>query len=453
MTSTTRTYPPAPQVRYDLDAIVVAAARDGGDLGAAACFANGRRVGDEWRLANIRGDAPRKHGSCVIALKGEHAGDWHDFDGGEGGGPLSALEESEGLTGRDLFAYAAELVGWSPGAPIAPSAATDCGQSRARHSARDRFHSRSCGPDRRHAGGRLSGMAAALTSRAAHDLLAHPDLTHWETKSGFPAMIGVVRDRAGETVAIHRTYLQVDPAQPNKVTKAAVSKPRMMLGKVAGGAVRLAPIERRRCSRAVRRHRDRPRRDDVMPRLAGLGDVVGLQSRTGEAAGPKPRASSSSPTTTHPAPALRAAETAARRLRGEGREVAIALPPREGEDFNDVLLREGREAVARDRRGGSAESWKRTHDARCRSASTCPIDLREPHGSLPTLRADEGDLARAVERAWSVLLASNRTPWLFRSARPADLGRARRRGPPGGRRAYRGAPAPHAGQARATGGA
>ena len=31
------------------------------------------------------------------------------------------------------------------------------------------------------------------------------------------------------------------------------------------------------------------------------------------------------------------------------------------------------------------------------------------------LRADEGDLARAVDRAWSVLLASNRTPWLFRA--------------------------------------
>jgi hypothetical protein len=56
-------------------------------------FPNGRRVGDEWRLANIRGDAPRKQGSCVITLKGEHAGDWHDFDGGQGGGPLRAFPE------------------------------------------------------------------------------------------------------------------------------------------------------------------------------------------------------------------------------------------------------------------------------------------------------------------------------------------------------------------------
>ncbi len=32
------------------------------------------------------------------------------------------------------------------------------------------------------------------------------------------------------------------------------------------------------------------------------------------------------------------------------------------------------------------------------------------------MRADEGDLARAVEKTWPLLLASNRTPWLFRYA-------------------------------------
>ena len=109
------TYTPTP-VHYDLDAIM-ARLRATAEAWVPRHFPNGRRVGDEWRLANIQGDAPRKNGSCVIALKGERAGDWHDFDGGQGGGPLSALEESEKLTGRELFAYAAELVGWSPGAP------------------------------------------------------------------------------------------------------------------------------------------------------------------------------------------------------------------------------------------------------------------------------------------------------------------------------------------------
>ena len=109
-------HPFPPQVRYDLDAIV-AHLHTTANSSVPRHFPNGRRVGDEWRLANIRGDAPRKQGSCVIALKGEHAGDWHDFDGGQGGGPLSALEKSVGLTSRNLFAYTAECVGWSPGAP------------------------------------------------------------------------------------------------------------------------------------------------------------------------------------------------------------------------------------------------------------------------------------------------------------------------------------------------
>ena len=71
--------------RFDLDEIV-RRLRDTAATWVPAHFPNGRRLADEWRLANIRGEAPRKQGSCVIALKGEHAGDWIDFDGNQGGG-------------------------------------------------------------------------------------------------------------------------------------------------------------------------------------------------------------------------------------------------------------------------------------------------------------------------------------------------------------------------------
>src|SRR5262245_9462661 len=108
--------PARPVERFDLDEIVHRL-RDTAHLWVPRHFPNGRREGDEWRLANIRGDAPRKNGSCVIALKGPHAGDWYDHDGGAGGGPLSALENSTLLTGRDLYAYAADIVGWTPATP------------------------------------------------------------------------------------------------------------------------------------------------------------------------------------------------------------------------------------------------------------------------------------------------------------------------------------------------
>ena len=124
---------------------------------------------------------------------------------------------------------------------------------------------------------------------------------------------------------------------------------------------------------------------------------------------------------------MRAAEAAARRLRAQGRVVAIAMPPEEGDDFNDLLGRDGPEAVAQVI--AAAEASRRRRDG----AADRPAPAAELQGSgdtLPTLRADEGDLApRQSTRPGALLLASNRTPWLFRFAGQPDLGRARRRGP------------------------
>jgi hypothetical protein len=406
------TYTPAPSVHYNLDAIVVGL-RATAEAWVPRHFPNGRRIGDEWRLANIGGDAPRKNGSCVIALKGERAGDWHDFDGGQGGGPLSTLEESEKLTGHDLFAYAADLVGWSPGVPTRVEPAPIAAKA-------ERDPSREIAFILDHAiaiGG--TPAAAYLASRgvdaaAASDLLAHHDLTHWETKSGFPAMIGVVRNVAGETVAIHRTYLQDDPADPGKVSKAAVAKPRMMLGKVAGGAVRLAPINP---GAALGLCEGIETGLSVMMSCAGLPVWATLSATNLEQVKLPPEAHRIVILADHDASGAgtRAAETAARRLRSEGRQVAIAIPPEEGTDFNDVLLREGAEAVAAIVEAAFTTEAAEAAPAPDFTGRHLPIGFAEPTAPLTTLRADEGDLARAVDRAWTVLLASNRTPWLFRA--------------------------------------
>ena len=80
------TLPPATEApRYDLD-LIVERLRETAAHWVPDLFPRGRRSGDEWRLANIRGDAPRNTGSCVITLRGPHAGDWIDFDGNQGGG-------------------------------------------------------------------------------------------------------------------------------------------------------------------------------------------------------------------------------------------------------------------------------------------------------------------------------------------------------------------------------
>jgi putative DNA primase/helicase len=382
--------------------------RDTAEAWAPRLFPNGRRTGDEWRLANIRGDAPRKSGSCVIALAGPRAGDWIDFDGGDGGGPISAIERATGLTGHELIARAADLAGIVPGAPrrqapaVQPAAKRDPAQEIAHILAR-------AAPVAGTAAERyLSGRG--LASPEGADLLFHPDLTHWESKSGYPALIGVVRDRNGEAIGLHRTYLA--EASDTQVAKADVAKPRMMLGRMAGGAVRLgtitvdAPlalcegIESGLAAMAARP--DLP----VWATLSTSGleqvdlpatakRILILADHDASGAG------------------LRAAETSARRLRSEGREVSIAMPPREGDDFNDLLLREGPEAVARVL---DAAGTPENGEAPAQIGQHRPLNYAASGASLPVLRADEGDLARAVERAWGLLLAANRTPWLFRYA-------------------------------------
>jgi hypothetical protein len=224
--------------RYDLAAIVQRL-RDTAHAWVPGLFPNGRRQGDEWRLANIAGAPPRRSGSCVILLRGERAGDWHDFDGGEGGGPLSTLAHGTGLADRALFAHAAEMTSWTGEGPPRqepPPPAPKPERDAAREIAFILEHAQ---PIQGTAAERyLQGRGLAVPEGA--DLLFHPDLANFETRAGYPALVGLVRNLAGEVVALHRTYLQEDG--DGAVRKAAIPKPRMMLGRTGGGTVRLAPI-------------------------------------------------------------------------------------------------------------------------------------------------------------------------------------------------------------------
>jgi len=95
-------------------------------------FPHGRISADrsEWRTANTHGDAPRGEGSCVLELKGEHAGCIRDWSTDEHGDQLYALECSTGLTGRALFEYAAGLVGATPAKPKANGKGNGHGSTR-----------------------------------------------------------------------------------------------------------------------------------------------------------------------------------------------------------------------------------------------------------------------------------------------------------------------------------
>ena len=110
----------------------------------------------------------------------------------------------------------------------------------------------------------------------------------------------------------------------------------------------------------------------------------------------------------------RAAEAIAGKLRTEGRKVAICMPPEPDTDFNDLLISEGPAAVA----GLVQAALGKLAEV---SSPDPDIGRHLPHGfalpspPLPRHRSDEGDLSSAGNRAWSLILASNREPWLFRT--------------------------------------
>ena len=168
------------QARFDLDAIT-RALRATARHWVPQLFPNGRRDGDEWRLANISGDAPRKTGSCVIELAGPNAGDWHDFETGDGGGPINTIGHAIGLSGRALFAKAAEICGHDKlQAPKVPQKSTKRDASAEIAFIRD--HAR----DLRGTHAETYLRARSLPLPDTQDLLFHPDLTHWDSKQVFP---------------------------------------------------------------------------------------------------------------------------------------------------------------------------------------------------------------------------------------------------------------------------
>lgn len=171
--------------------------------------------------------------------------------------------------------------------------------------------------------------ARGITLPVPPSLRFHPALRH-PAGGCWPAMVAlVVNGKTGEPVAIHRTFLARDGSG-----KAAVDRPKLMLGPCRGGVVRLAEP------------------GDVLMIGEGIETCLSAMQATGHAAW----AALSAPgllalelpaevrniIVLADADDAGAGEAAARdcaaRWKPEGRRVRIARPP-QGMDFNDMLRR------------------------------------------------------------------------------------------------------------------
>lgn len=156
-----------------------------------------------------------------------------------------------------------------------------------------------------------------------------PRARHPEAEGLFPALLALVRRATdGEPVAVHRTYLRSDGSG-----KAALDPPKASFGPVAGGVVMLhaAPTT------------------GPLVLSEGIETALAASALLGAPAWSCISASNLAalalPATARDLiiaadadpPGRRAAWTAARRWKAEGRRVRVAIPDADGEDFNNVL--------------------------------------------------------------------------------------------------------------------
>lgn len=159
----------------------------------------------------------------------------------------------------------------------------------------------------------------------------HPNLKHKDGPQGHPAMVAAVL-KGSNLVAVHRTYLQ-----PDGGGKAGLSDDKLSLGPIGGGAVYLynGPL---------------PHSGELMVSegietgLAAM-QATGIPTWAALSAGgirklilpPLEFAPKIIIAADHDRAGLEAAQAAARRWHAEGRRVTIAKPPKEGEDFADMI--------------------------------------------------------------------------------------------------------------------
>ena len=219
-----------PPARFDLPEIRGRLAATAPDW-LPGLFPQGRLSPDRrtLRCADLSGRSPRKDGSCIIHLGGHHAGWGFDHATGESAGPIDLIHHATGLADRDLFEEAARLARMDLPAPqraVTPKPTHDLEIARILGGVQPLVGTI----------GETYLRHRGIGDPRSPDLLYHDDLPDFEGRRGWPGLVGIVRDGAGNPVGgIHRTFLLDDGSD-----KAPPGK--KMLGAVDGGSVRLAPL-------------------------------------------------------------------------------------------------------------------------------------------------------------------------------------------------------------------
>jgi hypothetical protein len=213
---------------------------------AAELFPAGRRHGAEWRVGSPAGEAGQ---SLAIHIGPARPGVWCDFASGLGGDALDLVAQARfgGQRGRAI-GWARAWLGLAaddrapPNRASAPPPPVDTRQA-AEGAKRTAFASSlfyqtmpgvAGTPVEAYLAGR--GIDLRELGRQPGALRYHAALECRERGQPMPAMLAAVTGIHGELLAVHRTWLE---NRHHGWSKAALARPKMVLGPMAGGAVHL----------------------------------------------------------------------------------------------------------------------------------------------------------------------------------------------------------------------
>src|SRR5438445_766257 len=206
-------------------------------------LSNGKREGRYWLVGDVQNTPGRSLFVRLFESPKGPAGKWTDAATGEHGDLLDIIRERLGLRDfRDVANEARRFLNLPRPAPeLAPNPVRPAVQRGSREAARRLFaisrptegtlvelYLRRRGIADLHHGGSLRYQPRCYYHGADEEL--PPEI--------WPAMIACVTDVDGVITGVHRTWLDPDGFDPNRLGKAPIDTPRRAMGDLLGNAVR-----------------------------------------------------------------------------------------------------------------------------------------------------------------------------------------------------------------------
>lgn len=206
----------------------------------------GHREGAEWRAGSVAGEPGQ---SLAVHLAGGKAGVWSDFSSGDAGDSLDLVaavlfrgDRGEALRWARKWLGLGDGPAPAPRRALPPSPPPEQADAEAEARRRKAFQIFLDGlptlagtPAADYLRGR--GIDLAELGRQPRSLRFGRKVWNTEAARCLPALLAAVTDGAGKFVAVHRTWIEKDDAGIWR--KANLKNPKMSLGSLSGGAIRL----------------------------------------------------------------------------------------------------------------------------------------------------------------------------------------------------------------------